>query len=75
MCECCGGDCKLCRGDMSGECDVCGEHCLDCVCKNNQDTRQIELLWDEVNALRMTCASLKRYYDRLEDALNEKVDK
>lgn len=28
MCECCGGDCKL----MSGECEKCGEHTVDCKC-------------------------------------------
>ena len=21
---------------MSGECDICGEHCIDCKCKNDQ---------------------------------------
>lgn len=22
---------------MSGECDICGEHCLDCACKEHQE--------------------------------------
>lgn len=37
--------------------------------------RHIEKLWDEVKSLRMICESLRSYCERLDNEMDEKVDK
>jgi septation ring formation regulator EzrA len=37
---------------MSGECDDCGEHCLDCKCEEMHQKDQIEILEDAVYSIQ-----------------------
>lgn len=30
---------------MSGECEICGEHCLDCICNKKKDKPYLDDFW------------------------------
>jgi hypothetical protein len=37
--------------------------------------KHVQIMWDEVQSLRLTCESLRSWCETLEERLNEKADK
>lgn len=52
---------------MSGECDDCGEHCLDCKCESMLKKDQIEMLEEAIYSIQKKIANpdFEKYVERL----------